>query len=176
MDTKLISILIFTITMVLATPHGGSATDDVIAQACNRAMYKDFCVALLKSDPESENADLPTLGTIALKLARSNATYIQNDIQKLLNPNSNPSLKLSLHDCAENYEEAGDHLQESVSAFGSKRYNDVLTWVSAAMGNADSCAEGFKDLKRQSPIAAMNENFNKLCSSVLAIVNVIAER
>ncbi|KAG7968450.1 hypothetical protein I3843_08G155400 [Carya illinoinensis] len=56
----------------------------------------------------------------------------------------------------------------------SKKYSDVLTWVSAAMTNSGSCEDGLKEMGKASPILSLSTTFSQLCSIVLALTNKLA--
>ncbi|KAA8536812.1 hypothetical protein F0562_029290 [Nyssa sinensis] len=171
-------ILLVIITLQANQSHAGSVTNDndLINKACDHALYKEFCKASLLSAPGSKQANLSGLDIIELKLALSNASNINQFINGLLKNTSNdPFVRQCLEDCSENYQDAIDQLNNSLAALGSERYNDVNTWVSAAMTDADSCEDGFKEKPGHvSPLTSRNTMFSHLCSNVLAITNVLA--
>ncbi|XP_057962739.1 putative invertase inhibitor [Malania oleifera] len=172
-NSSLITALLLLLLLVVPR-HVSAATATDIAHACSKALYREFCISTLTSASGAKAADLPGLAKIALKLAKSSATQIKNHIHSLLASNSYPTLKSALSDCRQQFQDASGELDESLAAFGFKHYNDVSVSVSAAMSNADSCTQGFKDIKAESPIDAENDKFNKLCSSALGITNVVA--
>ncbi|KAJ7977908.1 putative Pectinesterase inhibitor [Quillaja saponaria] len=153
-----------------------TTSTDLIIQVCSRALQKDMCKNILESDPESKGADIHGLDKIALKTALTNATNINNQINQLLNKESDvsdPKVEQGLSDCSKNYQDAIDQLEDSLAAIDSKGYNDVNTWVTAAIADAESCEQGFKDQKVKSPITPMNTLFSQLCNISLAITNVL---
>ncbi|WKA02752.1 hypothetical protein VitviT2T_020906 [Vitis vinifera] len=153
-----------------------SLGEELIAQVCDHAIYKDLCISSLQSVPESKDADLFELTTIALKLAATNATEIKKYVQKLLNKShSDRYTHQCLADCSENYEDALDRIEDSLKALESKGYNDVNTWVTAAMADAESCEEGFLDRPgHKSPLTGRSTIFNQLCSIALTITNFLS--
>ncbi|RVW60386.1 hypothetical protein CK203_089882 [Vitis vinifera] len=129
-----------------------SLGEELIAQVCDHAIYKDLCISSLQSVPESKDADLFELTTIALKLAAANATEIKNMFRNAL-----------------------DRIEDSLKALESKGYNDVNTWVTAAMADAESCEEGFLDRPgHKSPLTGRSTIFNQLCSTALTITNFLS--
>lgn len=125
----------------------------------------------IKTIPTNGGASLDGAKT-ALKAATEYGVALQKEISGMLKSESDTNLKASLKDCNKNYQNAVSQLKNSEDALESKRYNDVNAWVSAAMSDAESCADGFQDQDvKSSPIASKNTNFRQLCSNVLAITN-----
>ncbi|KAL0006093.1 hypothetical protein SO802_013654 [Lithocarpus litseifolius] len=145
---------------------------NLIDQACGYTSYKALCLSTLQSDSEAKKAkDLLTIAKVALKYTGKKAQDINKEIKKLQGSANDEGLKQALTDCAENYGDAIDQIQSSTTALASKKYNDVKTWVSAAMNDADSCEQGFEDQSVKSPIASSSTTFTQLSSNVLAITN-----
>ena len=145
---------------------------NLIAQACGYTSYKPLCLSTLQSDSEAKSAkDLLTIAKVALKHAGTKAQAVNAEVKKQQGSATDEGLKQALSDCAENYGDAIDQIQSSTTALGSKKYNDVNTWVSAAMNDADSCNQGFQDQSVKSPMSTSNTKFTQLSSNVLAITN-----
>ncbi|XP_075658641.1 pectinesterase inhibitor-like [Castanea sativa] len=144
----------------------------LIDQACGYTSYKSLCLSTLQSDNEAKSAkDLLTIAKVALKYTGAKAQEVNAEVKKLQGSAKDEGLKQALTDCAENYGDAIDQIKSSTTALGSKKYNDVKTWVSAAMNDADSCEQGFQDQSVNSPIASLSTTFTQLSSNVLAITN-----
>ncbi|TYJ96705.1 UBN2 domain-containing protein [Cucumis melo var. makuwa] len=63
-----------------------------------------------------------------------------------------------------------DQIEDSVTALEFKAYNDVKTFVSAAMSDAATCDMGFKEKQGyQSPITQMTTVFDQIFNIILAI-------
>ncbi|KAL4636858.1 hypothetical protein ACB092_03G038200 [Castanea dentata] len=145
---------------------------NLIDQACGYTSYKSLCQSTLQSDSEAKSAkDLQTIAKVALKYTAAKAQAVNAEVTKLQGSAKDEGLKEALTDCAENYGDAIDQIQSSTTALGSKKYNDVKTWVSAAMNDAASCEQGFQDQSVKSPIASLSTAFTQLSSNVLAITN-----
>ena len=155
--------------------HNSVLGAELIAKVCDHANYKSLCSSSLQSVPESKDADLYGLTTIALKLAAKNATEIKNHVDKLLKSSSSDSdSRRELADCSENYQDAMQMIEDSLKALEKKGYNDINIWVTAAMADAESCEEGFRDHPdHKSPLTGKNIVFNQLCSTVLTITNLL---
>ncbi|KAH7543004.1 hypothetical protein FEM48_Zijuj02G0136600 [Ziziphus jujuba var. spinosa] len=147
----------------------------LIKKACETSLHKGLCVATLKADTDYKGAKLHDLAEIVLKAATSNATALQKEVGQFLKERADTSVESALKDCKENYDDAVSQLEKSKKALENKRYNDVNTWVTAAMNDADSCEQGFKEqAEKDSPIAQKTVIFGQLCSNVLAVTNKAA--
>ncbi|KAG2695664.1 hypothetical protein I3843_07G023200 [Carya illinoinensis] len=161
---KLFFGLLFTLCPYTILAHNKDL--NLITTACDRTLYKNLCRAVLSSHPKARTAtELRVLARVALKYALVSAKQVETQISKLKDASA------ALKDCAENFRSANQQISYSFKALKSKSYSDVNIWVSAAMTGVDSCEEGFKDLKSNSPIAKSSKTFNQLCSIVLAFTN-----
>ncbi|XP_018841685.1 putative invertase inhibitor [Juglans regia] len=169
-NLKLFFCLLFTLCSVNQCRNVAEAQKaDLITSACDSTLYKDLCKQTLQSDKESSKAtDIGVLAKVALQHALSQAKQIQGQLSK------QNDKSVAFKDCNENYNGASERLKESVTSFQSKKYGDVLTWVSAAMSNSDSCENGLKEMGKASPILSLSTTFSQLCSIVLALTNKLA--
>ncbi|XP_015874994.3 putative invertase inhibitor [Ziziphus jujuba] len=147
----------------------------LIKKACETSLHKGLCLATIKADRDYKGAKLHDLGQIVLKAATSNASALQKEVEQLLKERASTSVESALKDCKENYDDAVSQLEKSKQALEHKRYNDVNTWVTAAMNDADSCEQGLKEsADKDSSIAQKTFIFGQLCSNVLAVTNKAA--
>ncbi|KAG2694728.1 hypothetical protein I3760_08G158500 [Carya illinoinensis] len=167
---KLFFFLLFTLCAMYQCSNVAEAQKaDLIISACDRTLYKDLCTKTLQSDSESRGAtDIGVLAKVALQQTSSLAKQIQGQLSKQKDKSA------AFKDCNENYQDASERLQDSLTSLKSKKYSDVLTWVSAAMSDSDSCENGLKEMGKASPILSLSATFSQLCSIVLAITNKLA--
>lgn len=84
-----------------------------------------------------------------------------------------------LRDCEEEFSEAIENLQDSKEALANGDCDKVDTLVSAAMSDAETCEDGFKDLQQSednystSALTQRNRHFSELCSNALAITKLL---
>ncbi|KAK9282502.1 hypothetical protein L1049_005421 [Liquidambar formosana] len=149
---------------------------NLIAKACENSSHKEFCVASLESSPDSQNADLPGLAFIALKLASSNATDTATHISKVLGAgNLEPLFEQALTDCSEHYLDAIEQIDDSLAALTAKAYKDVESWVDVALSDAQACEEGFKGQDGDAlALTRRNRVFRQLCNNALVINKLLA--
>uniref|UniRef100_A0A2N9GTR2 Pectinesterase inhibitor domain-containing protein n=1 Tax=Fagus sylvatica TaxID=28930 RepID=A0A2N9GTR2_FAGSY len=166
---------LFLVILLTICPHQILAKEgsDFIVQACDHTLYKALCVKTLQSDPESHAAaNIHILAKVVLKHAASEANQILDQITKLHGQTSDQVIEQCLSDCSENYQDAIDQVEDAQLALESNGYDDLNTWITAAMSDADSCEQGFNDQPgHKSPITDLNNTFSQLCSIVLALTN-----
>ncbi|KAJ1418764.1 Pectinesterase inhibitor domain [Sesbania bispinosa] len=123
------------------------------------------------------------LAEIALNLSKTYATKTLSCVYELKSSAANGTnssyTSRCLSDCEEEYSEAIDNLQDSEEALANGDYDKVDTLVSAAMSDAETCEDGFKDMLSDdngstSPLTERNRYFSELCSNALAITKLLA--
>ncbi|KAJ9174945.1 hypothetical protein P3X46_013538 [Hevea brasiliensis] len=166
-----LSIFFFVLLLAIPTLHAS----DLITQTCDKTLYKDLCISTLGS---TNVKDMQSLAELVLNITSSNGSETQKLIAEILNKSSNNNnfMKIYLRDCSEAYQNAVDQLNKSMAALKSKAFNDLNTWVTAAMSNAESCENGFKENPGTvSPFTNSNKKFSQLCSITLTITNLLAK-
>ncbi|XP_074309585.1 putative invertase inhibitor [Silene latifolia] len=144
----------------------------LITKACASAQYKDLCIKTLKEQPGSANADIKTLAFMSLNITTSFGKMVSDWVaEKLEDPELGPQIEQALTDCSDQYTDAMAQLEDSMVAFFSNAFNDVKTWMSTAMTNANTCEEGLKTANAIKVMGNKNKEFSQYCSNVLAIVN-----
>lgn len=157
------------------TPAPSTPGKGLIDKVCKTTRYPDLCTTALSAHPAAASADVHGLANIALEAAATHAKNISAILAQKVTATEDPYLLQCYSDCSENFLDAKDQLEDSRAALESERYNDVNTWVSAAMSDAESCQGGFNDQGvNDAKFIARSHNFVKYCSNVLAITNLIA--
>lgn len=137
---------------------------------------KAFCLSVLKSEPNSKNADLKGLGFIALKAASKNATTILVKIQTWLNDTeAEPAFDDALSGCDDSYLDVVDQIGDSINALVSGANGNVQTWMKAAVADIDTCDAGVKGLTTAHAVELTQGNrvLRQLCNVALGIVHVL---
>ncbi|XP_022769803.1 pectinesterase inhibitor 9-like [Durio zibethinus] len=154
-----------------------AGNNSLVAETCQKAKYKDLCISSLEAEYASQDADLAALALIAVEVASKNGSDTSVYIKKTLDgTNLEPTVEQNFEDCSENYVSAMEQLDDSLEALVSKNYEDVKTWLEAAITDATTCET---QLIKQSPGEEMelfnkNNVFRQLCSNALDIVNLLA--
>ncbi|KAF5931395.1 hypothetical protein HYC85_032268 [Camellia sinensis] len=170
-----------TTTLAVAQTNGtATATTtspaSLITKACGASQRKDFCVALLNADPNSQKADLKGLAFVALKAASKNATDISAQIKLLLNGTDvAPTVDDGLTNCDKAYHDVVDQIEDSISALVSNTHKDVENWMKAAIADIDTCEMGVKGQTELAvELSRKNRVLRQLCNTALGIVHVVA--
>ncbi|KAF5748382.1 pectinesterase [Tripterygium wilfordii] len=137
---------------------------DLISTACNRTLHQELCISSLRSDPRSHSSDLEGLAEIALNISTIHGvqtlSYI-NHLKSNVGGNVSEYVLTCLSDCMEEYSEAIDKLEDSVGALMNRSFDDLVTFVTAAMTDSDTCEEGFEENPEEvSPLTKRNQDFN----------------
>ncbi|KAL2339620.1 hypothetical protein Fmac_007560 [Flemingia macrophylla] len=148
-----------------------------ISRACSKTRFQTLCLHSLAEFPGSAFASEKDLVHISFNVTLqhfSKALYSSASISYAAMP---PRVRAAYDDCLELLDDSVDALSRSlhsVSLSGAvpSRDDDVLTWLSAALTNQDTCAEGFSDVAGgpvKDHMAGNLKDLSELVSNCLAI-------
>lgn len=200
-SSKLRFLLIFAVTLIVASgvsvavllgirdkSDGGSQAEmshhqkpsQAMSRACSKTRYPDLCVNSLLDFPGSVTASTSDLVHISVNMTLQHfgrALYTSTEINNL---QMDSLTRAAYDDCLELLEDSVDQLSRSLTsvvplqksngqAVGNN--NDVLTWLSAAMTNQDTCTEGFEGVnsKVKNEMVDRLKDLSELVSNALAI-------
>ncbi|KAI4307114.1 hypothetical protein L6164_030334 [Bauhinia variegata] len=150
-----------------------------ISQTCSKTRFPSLCVNSLLDFPGSTNASEQDLVHISFNMTLqhfSKALYSSTGISYA---QMDQYVRSAYEDCLELLEDSVDALSRSLTSVapldggnnpgGSTQ--DVLTWLSAALTNQDTCAEGFSDISGTVKDQMTNnlKDLSELVSNCLAI-------
>jgi len=156
--------------------------EDLVTATCKHTLHYQVCISSLRSVPgSSKTSDLKVLAEIALNLSTTYAAETLSCVHELQSNSSaanNIYVSRCLRDCEEEFSEAIENLQDSKEALANGDCDQVDTLVSAAMSDAETCEDGFKDMPSEdnystSPLTERNRYFSELCSNALAITKLL---
>ncbi|BAT76928.1 U1 Pectin methylesterase [Vigna angularis] len=163
-------------------PHSTEG-EDLVTATCKHTLHFQVCNSSLRSVPISgKTSDLRVLAEIALNLSTAYAAETLTCVHELQSNSSaanNIYVSRCLRDCEEEFSEAIENLQHSKEALANGDCDKVDTLISAAMSDAETCEDGFKDLQQiedyysTSPLTERNCHFSELCSNALAITKLL---
>lgn len=145
-----------------------------ISRACSKTQYPTLCVNSLLEFPGSTTASDQDLVHISFNVTLqhlSRALYSSTGISTI---QMEPRVRSAYVDCLELLEDSVDALLRSLTSVvggGGGSTEDVLTWLSAALTNQDTCAEGFEDTSGsvKDQMANNLKDLSELVSNCLAI-------
>ncbi|KAG4991352.1 hypothetical protein AAZX31_09G112600 [Glycine max] len=202
--TFLLSLLFFTFTLSHLTPpatagdryvSGDNSGDaDFIRASCNATLYPDLCFSSLSryaAAVQSSHAALARVAVaVALAKAHGAAAYLSHQTAAASDDDSGAGS--ALHDCFSNLEDAVDEIRGSLkqmrrlkpagagnSDSSSVRFglSNVLTWMSAALTDEETCTDGFEGVEEgpvKTSVCDRVTRVKKFTSNALALVNGFA--
>ncbi|KAJ4951430.1 hypothetical protein NE237_028262 [Protea cynaroides] len=147
-----------------------------ISKTCSKTRYPDLCVNSLVDFPGALDAGERDLVHISVNMTLQRVGKALYDVSDIANLQMDTLVRSAYEDCLELLEESVDQLARSLAsveqtgAVGSTQ--DVITWLSSALTNQDTCADGFDDVSAGNVKDHMEENLkdlSELVSNCLAI-------
>lgn len=148
-----------------------------ISRTCSKTLYPSLCVDSLLNFPGSLTASESDLVHISFNMTLqhlSKALYSTSVISYI---QMEPLERSAFDDCLELLEDSIDAFSRALLSVADQQSgistlsNDVLTWLSAALTNQDTCKEGFEnvggEVKKQ--INETQKDLTELVSNCLAI-------
>ncbi|XP_030460356.1 probable pectinesterase/pectinesterase inhibitor 34 [Syzygium oleosum] len=171
-----------TVLLLKLRPGGPSgpklAPTRAVSRACGLTRYPALCLDALAAFPGADAASEQDMVHISFNVTLqrfSKALYLSSTIGHL---QMEPRVRSAFDDCLELLDDSVDALRRSlyfVAPRGAKSSSgsaqDVVTWLSAAMTNQDTCTEGFADVSGgvKQLMAQRLRDLSELVSNCLAI-------
>ncbi|XP_050387779.1 probable pectinesterase/pectinesterase inhibitor 34 [Argentina anserina] len=148
-----------------------------ISDACSKTRFPSLCVNSLLDFPGSLNATESDLVHISFNMTLQHlnkALYLSSGLSYL---QMDPRAKFAYQDCLELLDDSVDALTRALTTVapgrdGSAGSNqDVLTWLSSALTNQDTCGEGLADVSGavKQELGQKLKDLSELVSNCLAI-------
>lgn len=158
-----------------SAPVVGLRPTQAISRTCSKTRYPSLCVSSLVDFPGAVGAGERDLVHISVNMTLRRVGRALSDAASLAAVAMGTRLRAALDDCMELLEDSMDQLSRSLvsvsSASDVRSNDDVLTWLSAALTNQDTCEEGLADVSgpvKEEMTVRMRE-LMKLVSNCLAI-------
>lgn len=160
-----------------AGPTIGRKPTQAISRTCSKTLYPALCVNSLLDFPGSLTASEQDLVHISFNMTLQHFTkalYYTSGISYL---QMDPHVRSAFDDCLELLDDAVDSLSRSLGSVlqlpgaQTNKREDVLTWLSSALTNHDTCTEGFEDLDGpvKDQVSDKLKDLSELVSNCLAI-------
>ncbi|XP_050236675.1 pectinesterase inhibitor 6-like [Mercurialis annua] len=163
-----------------------SSGDTYVREACSVTRYQNLCIRSLSSFSQlaKKNPSIWARAGVSVTITDS-----KNITQFLKNLNKNKAMKgknkLALSDCIECFLDAIDNLHKSLgvlrnldSAKFDDQMSDVITWLSAALTDEETCLDGFQeqnDITKQVRVVLNRvSRTSYITSNALALANNLA--
>ncbi|KAL2481910.1 Pectinesterase/pectinesterase inhibitor 3 [Abeliophyllum distichum] len=171
---------------------GGVEANTVVKSTCAATLYPELCMSTIAAVPEAASSIKSSKDVLMIALNYTITTVQHNyfTIKKITAQRKSLTIreKAALHDCLEMIDDTLDELHKSdreLKNYGSKNYSfsdhvdNLLTLLSAAQTNQESCLDGFShdgaDKKVRSALLKGQMHVFRLCSNVLALIKNITD-
>lgn len=149
-----------------------------ISKTCRFARYPTLCVTSLLDFPDALNASERDLVHVTLNMTLRHVSRALYDASAIANVNMDIHARSAYEDCMELLDDSMSQLSKSLvvlggpAAKGFSSDEDVLTWLSAALTNQDTCSDGLDGVAdsyvRQQMVGYLKD-LSELISNSLAI-------
>ncbi|KAJ3686173.1 hypothetical protein LUZ61_015337 [Rhynchospora tenuis] len=173
------------LTVVLILHHKPTNSPKVrtptkaISRTCGLAMYPSLCEKSLAQYPGATEATEGDLIHITLDMTMHRLTMAFYGAAMVANQGTtiNGRARAAYDDCMELLDHSVDHLSKSlmvVSGNNSNSRDDVLTWLSAALTNQETCNEGLEEAEDPNLNVEMQTHLKDLTELVSNCLSVFA--
>lgn len=175
----------------LRTPHSHSHSESLIhhhprptesmSRVCGRTRYQSLCLNELMKFPGSSSASDKDMIHISVNMTLQRvgrALYTSAGISTV---QMTPRVRSAYDDCLELLEDSVDQLQRSLFSVAPSSKNgkmkvgsseDVMTWLSAALTNQDTCTDGLAEVENgfvKKQMEVKLKDLSQMVSNCLAI-------
>uniref|UniRef100_A0ACD5UDI0 Uncharacterized protein n=1 Tax=Avena sativa TaxID=4498 RepID=A0ACD5UDI0_AVESA len=166
--------LSYAAVLVLVFASSSSSYASILEDTCKAlgADY-DYCIKFFQADKDSATADKSGLAVIATKIARVAAVNILERIAALKAADKDNKIQGPLADCDAKYTGAVHAFDEAAREIAAGKLPDAVTNLGEALEVPDSCAEGFREVGVNSPLAAEGSEFTKECSVAYFVTRML---
>ncbi|XP_022731093.1 pectinesterase 3-like [Durio zibethinus] len=169
-------------------------TAETINAMCNVTRYPDSCDSSIAALRSSSNDTNPNPGpaeifTLSMKVALNELIRLSSLPQKIISSyvNSDPLVRGALDNCETLFKDAVEYINESISSvqvgqgekmlLSTAKINDIMTWLSSAITNQETCLDGLIEAANHTAIPQELEyamrNSTEFSSNSLAIASHI---
>ncbi|CAJ1932522.1 unnamed protein product [Sphenostylis stenocarpa] len=193
---SLLSLLFFASTLsnlaFTVTAGDVSGDTDFIRESCNTTLYPDLCFSSLSRYAGAVQRSPAGLARVAVAVALAKAhgatAYLSHQTAAVVDEESDAGA--AVHDCIANLEDAVDEIRGSLKQMrrlrpednsGAVRFgvSNVLTWMSAALTDEETCTDGFEGVEEgpmKKSVCDRVTRVKKFTSNALALVNGFANK
>ena len=187
--SALLFSLAFTSINLISAARPEKANTQFIKTACGITTYPQLCFTSLSAHASVIQTSPKLLASTALSVTLSMAQSTSSDMSSLLKSHGlTPREIAAMKDCVEELSDSVDQLKKSMAEMSQIKdsknsnfgliMNDIQTWVSAALTDEDTCADGFAENgmteSLKSEVNGRIVNIAHMTSNALALINSYA--
>ncbi|XP_010069915.2 pectinesterase inhibitor 6 [Eucalyptus grandis] len=174
-------LLLLWLTNVAARGRGPS----YVQEACSVTQYRELCVRSLASFSGSAKRSPSRWARAGVSVSLSEVKNAGRYLEKVYTSRSlRGRNRAALSDCLECFQDAVDNLHKSLGLLRmltrndfNDRMSDLLTWMSAALTDEDTCLDGFEGQTGGRAVRAIHNRVQRVTyytSNALALANKLA--
>lgn len=171
------AILLVGLKTRAAGPTVGHKPTQAISRTCSKTLYPALCVNSLLEFPGSLTASEQDLVHISFNMTLQHFSKALYDTSGISYLQMDTLVRSAFDDCLELLDDSVDALSRSLGSVlqlpggETNKREDVLTWLSAALTNHDTCTEGFEDVNGavKDQVSLKLKDLSELVSNCLAI-------
>ncbi|CAI0418836.1 unnamed protein product [Linum tenue] len=183
-----ISTICFSVSVLIIRTVAAAAVDDhhaVLRSACGAARFPDLCFSAVATLPaetlSSQNDVIEASINVTCSVVERNFFTVEKMI-RALNPTATKRQKTALHDCLATIDQTLDELHASLRDLKQQKKKllltrhtaNLMTWLSAAMTNQETCLDGFShgraDRRVREGLVKGHVHVGHMCSNSLAMI------
>ncbi|KAK6117696.1 hypothetical protein DH2020_048548 [Rehmannia glutinosa] len=169
------------VAVVIRSKSGGASLHNrrpsqAMSRACSRTRFPTLCVNSLLDFPGALTASDKDLVHISVNMTLQKIGRALYSASEITNLDMDPHVRSAYVDCLELLDDSVDLLSRSLTSVApggepAGSTQDVLTWLSAALTNQDTCTDGFDELNGfvKSQISDRLKDLSELVSNCLAM-------
>ncbi|CAA7051670.1 unnamed protein product [Microthlaspi erraticum] len=150
-----------------------------ISRTCSKAQYTNLCIDTLLDFPGSLTADEQELIHISFNATLRSFSKALYSSSTITFTEMTPRVRSAYDSCLELLDDSVDALSRALSSVvvvsgNDESHSDVMTWLSSAMTNHDTCTDGFDEMEgdgggvKEQVIGAVKD-LSEMVSNCLAI-------
>ncbi|KAL4351201.1 hypothetical protein GQ457_06G038560 [Hibiscus cannabinus] len=147
-----------------------------ISRTCSKTRFPNLCVNSLLQFPGSLTASDQDLVHISFNMTLRHFSQALYTTSLISSVPMDPRVRSAYDDCLELLEDSVDALSRSLSSVvpsedGGSSSQDVMTWLSSALTNHDTCTEGFDGVSGEvkDQVTAKLKDLSELLSNCLSL-------
>ncbi|KAI7725524.1 hypothetical protein M8C21_007066 [Ambrosia artemisiifolia] len=154
--------------------HHHPRPTEAMSRVCARTRYQNLCFSSLQDFPAASDKDMIH---ISVNITLQRLGMALHTSAQISNLQMDTRVRSAYDDCLELLEDSIDQLSRSLLSVngngnGGGSSQDVMTWLSAALTNQDTCTEGLSEVENgyvKQQMEAKLKDLSKLVSNCLAI-------
>lgn len=166
-------VMLFTLLSILTFLHSTLCVangENYVQEACSVTRYQDICVRSLASYSNKAKRSPSRWARAGVSVTLADVKFVSQylDTMRRRSHIRGKRNRAALADCVECIHDALDSLHKSLGVLRrlsvggfNEQMSDVLTWLSAALTNEDTCINGFDSRRGRS-----NKQIKRLCDKV----------